>query len=158
MKHGNKWLTSFASFKALNVFCSQPSLSLINLVQVWLRTEVLRTPSSTRAGFKLMTSRSWQYISCHWNVCPNHLAISDFRLTLPCISLKNSLMHAFCYQKDLGATISSVAPILCSSGRSFSYIISPCSDPRKRSVNELTYWGYISLLLAWLPELSGPFE
>ena len=28
-------------------------------------------------GFRLMTSRSWQYISCHWDACSNHLAISD---------------------------------------------------------------------------------
>ena len=38
---------------------------LIFLVQVQLRTEVPRTPSSTRRRFKLMTSRSWQYILCH---------------------------------------------------------------------------------------------
>ena len=24
-----------------------------------------------------MTSRSWQYISCHWDACSSHLAISD---------------------------------------------------------------------------------
>ena len=46
-------------------------------VQVRLRTEVLRTPSSIRARFELMTSRSWQYIPCHWDACSNHLAISD---------------------------------------------------------------------------------
>ena len=42
------------------------------------RTEVLYTPSSTRLGFKLMTSRSLQYISCHIEDCSNHSAISDF--------------------------------------------------------------------------------
>ena len=36
---------------------------LIFLVQVQLRTEVPHTPSSTRPGFELMTSRSWQYSS-----------------------------------------------------------------------------------------------
>ena len=51
--------------------------SNIFLVQVRLRTEVLRTLSLTRLGFKLMTSRSWQYIPCHWDACSNHLAISD---------------------------------------------------------------------------------
>ena len=50
---------------------------IVFLDQVQLRTEVLRTPSSTRLGFKLMTSRSWLYISCHWDACSNHLAISD---------------------------------------------------------------------------------
>ena len=35
----------------------------------------------TRVGFELMTSRSWQYISCHWDACSNHLAISAFNLT-----------------------------------------------------------------------------
>ena len=34
-----------------------------------LRTEVLCTLSSTQAGFELMTSRSRQYISCHWDAC-----------------------------------------------------------------------------------------
>ena len=51
---------------------------IIFLVQVRLRTEVLSTPSSTPPGFELMTSRSWQLISCHWDACSNHLAISDF--------------------------------------------------------------------------------
>ena len=50
---------------------------IIYLVQVRIRTEVLRTPSSTQVGFELMTSWSWQYISCHWDACSNHLAISD---------------------------------------------------------------------------------
>ena len=48
------------------------------LVQVWLRTEVLCIPSSIRPGFELMTSSSWQDISCHWDACSNHLAISDY--------------------------------------------------------------------------------
>ena len=33
-------------------------------------------------SIKLTTSRSWQYTSCHWDTCSNHLAISDF--SLPC--------------------------------------------------------------------------
>ena len=36
------------------------------LVQVRLATEVLRTPSLTRPGFELMTSRSWQYTPVHF--------------------------------------------------------------------------------------------
>ena len=52
--------------------------TLLCLLQVQFRTEVLRSPSSTRAGFELMTSRSWQYIPCQWDSCSNHLAISDF--------------------------------------------------------------------------------
>ena len=48
------------------------------LIQVRLGTEVLRTPSSTRLGFKLTTSRSWQYTSCHWNAFSNHYASSDY--------------------------------------------------------------------------------
>ena len=48
------------------------------LVKVRLRTEVLCTPSLARAGFELMTSRSWQCISCHWDTFSNHLAIGDF--------------------------------------------------------------------------------
>ena len=39
------------------------------LVQVRIRTEGLSTPSSTWPGFKLMISRSWPYISCHWDAC-----------------------------------------------------------------------------------------
>ena len=35
------------------------------LVPVQFRTEVQSTPSSTRLGFELMTSESWQCISCH---------------------------------------------------------------------------------------------
>ena len=47
--------------------------------QLRLRTEVLRTSSSTRPGFKLMTSRSWQHITYHWDACSNHLVISDLQ-------------------------------------------------------------------------------
>ena len=54
--------------------------SISGFVQVRLRTEVLRTPSSTWAGFELMTSRSWQFISCHWGACCSRLAISIYIL------------------------------------------------------------------------------
>ena len=47
--------------------------------QVRLRTEVLRTPSVTPPGFELMTSRLWQYISCHWDTSSDHSAISDLK-------------------------------------------------------------------------------
>ena len=50
---------------------------LIFLVEVRLRIEVLRASSSIQMGFELMTSRSWQYISCHWDSCSTHSAISD---------------------------------------------------------------------------------
>ena len=62
---------------------------LICLVQVRLRIEVLHTPSSTKLRFELMISRSWQYISCHWDACSNHVhsAISDFILTGPGVSM-----------------------------------------------------------------------
>ena len=36
---------------------------------------LLHTLCSTRLGFELMTSRSWLYISCHWDACSDHLAI-----------------------------------------------------------------------------------
>ena len=69
------YISFFRSLCALKDNCSY----LLCLVQVQLRTEVLRTPSLTRLGFNLTTtSRSWQYISCHWDACSNHLAISDF--------------------------------------------------------------------------------
>ena len=43
--------------------------------------EVVRgTPSSTWPGFDLITSRTLQYISCHWDACSNHSAISDCAL------------------------------------------------------------------------------
>ena len=35
-------------------------------------------PKFDPSGFELMTSRSWQYIPCHWDACSNHSAISDF--------------------------------------------------------------------------------
>ena len=38
----------------------QFSYLIIVLVQVRLKTEVPRTPSSTQPGFELMNSRSWQ--------------------------------------------------------------------------------------------------
>ena len=63
----------------LYVMKTQTLLSLkIFLVQVRLRTEVLRIPSSTRPGFEPMTFRSWQYIPCHWDACSNSSAVSQF--------------------------------------------------------------------------------
>ena len=50
--------------------------------KLWLSAEVLHTPSSTRPGFKLMTSRSRQYIPCHWDACSKHSAISDCSTTV----------------------------------------------------------------------------
>ena len=43
-----------------------------------LQIEVPRTPSSTQPRFELMTSKSWHYISCHWNAYSSHSVISDF--------------------------------------------------------------------------------
>ena len=43
------------------------TIQIVFLVQVRLRAEVTMHPISTLPGFKLMTSRSWQYISCHWD-------------------------------------------------------------------------------------------
>ena len=49
-------------------------------------TEVLRTPSSNPTGFKLMTSRSWQYISCHWDACSNYTDIyQHWVASTPCV-------------------------------------------------------------------------
>ena len=53
-------------------------------VQIRLRTDVLRIPSSIERGFELMTSKSWRCISCHWDSCSNHSAISDFFFRLDC--------------------------------------------------------------------------
>ena len=58
--------------------CIINGLYIVFLVQVRFRTEVPRTQSSTRPGFALMTSKSWQCISYHWDDCSNHSAISDF--------------------------------------------------------------------------------
>ena len=50
---------------------------LIFLAQLWLSQKYyVRTLSSTQLRFELMTSWSWQYISCHWDTSPNHSAIT----------------------------------------------------------------------------------
>ena len=54
------------------------NFEMLFLVQVWLRAEKYYTPCSTWQGFELMTSRSWQCISCHYNACSNQRTISDF--------------------------------------------------------------------------------
>ena len=50
-------------------------------VQIFLNQiqlgQILRTQSSTQSGFKLMTSRLWQYIWRHWDACSNQSAISE---------------------------------------------------------------------------------
>ena len=71
------WLLAFLCCVCLTYYLPHEN-NFFFLDQVWLRTEVLRTPSSTRPGFELMTSRSWQNVSYHWDACSNHSAISDF--------------------------------------------------------------------------------
>ena len=73
--------------------CSCLPLPSILLVQVRLRTEVPSTQSSTQLGFELMTSRSWQYISCHWDACSNYSAISDFPFLLVIASWAHDVMY-----------------------------------------------------------------
>ena len=69
------------TFNTFTLLCAkvQTMCFFLFLVQVRLGTEVLRTPSSTRPGFELMTSRSWQYTWCHWGACSNHSVSSDFQ-------------------------------------------------------------------------------
>ena len=38
------------------------------------QTEVLQSHSLTRSGLELMTSKSWQHVSYHWDAHSNHLA------------------------------------------------------------------------------------
>ena len=74
---------SISQPQCLKIF-NQVSLKLILFLdQIWLRTELLHTPSSIWSGIKLMTTRSWStfhvtempdlttwpsvtYMSCHW--------------------------------------------------------------------------------------------
>ena len=44
----------------------------------WFKYDLGQKYHAPRPGFELITSRSWQYISCHWDACSNHLVISDF--------------------------------------------------------------------------------
>ena len=71
----NFGLTTFAILELIYLLIN--TTFGIYMVKVRLRTEVLRTSSSTQPGFELMTSRSWYHISCHWDSCSNHSAISD---------------------------------------------------------------------------------
>ena len=74
--------------------CNEWSIVFI-LIQVRLRTEVPSTLSSTRPGFELMPSRSWQYISCHGDACSNHSAISDFTHTMSPLSLHHGSLSVY---------------------------------------------------------------
>ena len=66
----------FVVLKSCKVECTV----LIFLVQYdfgpWSR--LLYTPSLTPIRVQAHDSRSWQYISYHWDTCSNHSAISDF--------------------------------------------------------------------------------
>ena len=76
--HSKYWLSNLHAYLK-RVSCRSDKITKTFFsVQVQLRSEVLCTPSSTQLGFKLMTSRSWQYISCHGDAYSNHSAISDF--------------------------------------------------------------------------------
>ena len=57
-------------------------IMLEHIFQTWLnnifRWSMTLDWSTTYPKFDLVTSRSWQYISCCWDACSNHSAISDF--------------------------------------------------------------------------------
>ena len=111
------WMIFSKCFELAKMLLNPPLQNDL-LIQVWLRTEVPSTPSLTRPGFELMTSRSWLYISCHWGVCSNHLATSDFKTEMYCHilsfsglgwfqmhGLSDRLMHwqlIFWFKYDLG--------------------------------------------------------
>ena len=77
------FMQNIIKFNNSKILLTEVELTLLRIkvfwVQVQLRTEVLCSTSFTRPGFELMTSRSWQYTSCHWNACSNHSAISDLQ-------------------------------------------------------------------------------
>ena len=102
------------------------------MVKVWLGQKYYTSQvasSLTRLGFKLMTSRSWQYISCHWDACSSGLAISDFEtrkkperrnVNILCcvtvmrtfVTLRTAQLHAPLHKK---ATIHQVTTMLATS-------------------------------------------
>ena len=57
---------------------------MLILVQVWLRTEVLRTPSSTRSGFELMacSKQGDQSVLCKTEFKALKLALLYFHINL----------------------------------------------------------------------------
>ena len=67
---------SSSSISSWNTFMKCTSFSLYFLFKYDLGQKYY-APRSIRPRFELMTSRSWQYIACHWDACFNHLAISD---------------------------------------------------------------------------------
>ena len=91
-----RWLTAFSTlFSICSSLAAHICSSKYMYINFWIKcnfTEVLRTPGYIRSGFKVMTFRSWQYISCHWETCSNHLAISDFHF---CHSFKVILFSCF---------------------------------------------------------------
>ena len=54
------------------------------------QTKILCTPSLTQLGFELMTSRSWQYFSCHWDTCVKG---QDWQATVCCKVGAAALVH-----------------------------------------------------------------
>ena len=99
---------------------SASSLFFIFFVQVWLRTEVLSTRSLTQPGFALMTSRSWQCISCHrWDSCCNNLVISaSFSWLL--FFLKQYFIRSAEFMCSMTAILSLASPFLHNRLRSLS--------------------------------------
>ena len=78
------------------------------------RRKVLCVSSKYRLGsghgvleFELMTSRSWQYISCHWDACSNHTAISDFQAMLKYewISLGDFFLQMYTAEKAVNLSV-----------------------------------------------------
>ena len=65
-------------FYTKEISCQSHAAVPLESVDIFDRSRLLRTPSLARPGFGLMTSRSWQYVSCHWDVCSNHLTIREF--------------------------------------------------------------------------------
>ena len=100
------WLSQYIHFIHITTGSSQMQnlkfeySTYIFLVQVPLRTEIPRTPSSIWPGFELMISRSWQYILYQRHACSNHSATSDFKRNVLLRHLRGLRWFLMCSQID----------------------------------------------------------
>ena len=80
-------------------FCMSQNLTFCYL---WIKY-VLDSTSTTRPKFqfKLVTSRSWQYISCYWDACSYHLVTDDCDIPIHCKYFPYALFLCIPFNKQL---------------------------------------------------------
>ena len=112
-------------------------------------------PQVRPAGFEPMTCRPWQYISCHWDACCNHSAISETVMIVQQLSMDQFLDHEILikltYMPIWDCCTWSRWPIMERSPHFYHYmLLATCMSWKQGNSEKVhTYCDKTTLILTW---------